>query len=74
MPTLTSTNPYTQEINATFETLTDEQLLAKIEQSHEAFLNWKETSFDEKKALFHKLADVVDADVEYLAELQTKEM
>lgn len=74
MPTLTSTNPYTHEINATFETLTDEELLANIEQSHEAFLSWKQTSFEEKKVMFHKLADVVDADVEYLAELQTKEM
>lgn len=71
---LTSINPFTGEINAEFETLSDEQVIAKIEKAHEAFLSWKDTSFDERRTLFYKLAEVIEADLETYAELQTREM
>ncbi|MDA9128945.1 aldehyde dehydrogenase family protein [Candidatus Gracilibacteria bacterium] len=74
MANLTSKNPYTGEINATFETLTDTQLTAKIEKAHKAQQAWKQTSWDERNKLFHKLADVIEADLDKYAELQTIEM
>ncbi len=74
MPTLTSRNPYTGDINKTYETLTPEEITGKIEQAHEAFQNWKHTSFAERKMLFYKLADIIDADREQAALLQTQEM
>lgn len=74
MTTLTSINPYNGEVNGTFETLSDEQIITKIEESHEAFLSWKNTSFAERKVLFYKLADVIEADLENYAKMQTLEM
>lgn len=74
MATLTSTNPYTQEINATFETLTNDELNTVINHAHQAYLSWKETSFDERKELFLNMADIIDAKHTELAQLETKEM
>lgn len=72
--TIQSINPYNGEINAEFELLNDEQIEAKIEKAQEAYLDWKDTSFEHRKEMFHKLADVIDADVEKYARLQTIEM
>jgi len=74
MWTLTSVNPYNGEVNATFETLSDEQVIAKIEKAQETFLQWKNTSFAERKELFYKMAEVIEADLEEYAKLQTQEM
>ena len=74
MSTLTSINPYNGEVNATFETLSDAQVVEKIEISHRAFLSWKQTSFAQRKELFYKLAEVIEANLDEYAELQTREM
>ncbi len=74
MSTLTSINPFTQEVNATFETISDEEIKQKIELAHSAYLSWRETSFDERKNLFYKLAEVIEVDIENVAKLQTLEM
>lgn len=74
MATLQSLNPHTWHVSATFETLSDAELTKKIEMAHEAFQQWKHTSFDERKALFHKIADVIEAGIEKYAQLQTEEM
>ncbi len=74
MATIQSINPYNGEINREFETLSDQQLDAKITQAHQAYLEWKQTDFKHRKELFHKLADVMDADAEEYAKLQTIEM
>jgi succinate-semialdehyde dehydrogenase / glutarate-semialdehyde dehydrogenase len=74
MSKLQSINPYNGEINAEFETLSDEQITAKIEIAQNAYLDWKETSWAHRKEMFHKLADVMEADVEKYAKLQTLEM
>jgi len=67
-------NPYSGEVNATYETLSDEQILQKIEKAQSAYLDWKQTSFAERKELFYKMAEVIEADLETYAELQTREM
>ena len=74
MPTLTSTNPYTGQSNATFETLTRDELESKIQAAHQAFLAWKQTSFAQRKALMYQLAAVIESDLENFARLQTLEM
>lgn len=74
MPTLLSRNPYTEEINATFETLTKAEVLEKIEQAHIAYLSWKNVQNSEKKRLFHLLADELENDIEACAKLETIEM
>lgn len=74
MSTLTSQNPYTLEINATFETITREELDQKISLAHEAFRIWRDTPKPEKKRLFLELARVIESHRAELAELQTREM
>ena len=64
MPSLKSINPYSGEINAVYETYSDETLREKIEIAHTAFQNWRTTSFAQRKELFYKLAEVIEADLE----------
>jgi succinate-semialdehyde dehydrogenase / glutarate-semialdehyde dehydrogenase len=74
MSLLTSKNPYTNEINATFETLSDADLLTKIEKAEHAYKERKKTSWIERKSLFLKLADILESNIEYHAKLETIEM
>lgn len=74
MPTLKSQNPYTGEVSETFETLSDTEITTKIEVAHKAFQTWKHTTFEERKNLFLKMADVIDANLDEYAKLQTEEM
>lgn len=74
MPKLQSINPYNGEIRATYRTLTDKQIVAKIELAHKTFQTWKETTFAERKELMYRLADIIEADKEKYAQMQTLEM
>ena len=74
MATLQSTNPYNGEINGTYETISDDEITKKIETAHEAYLDWKETSFADRKNLCYKLAAVMREEQDALGEMQTKEM
>ena len=74
MSKLQSINPYTEELNAEFETLWLEAVNEKIEIAHKAYLEWKKTPSSYKKELFLKLADVLEKDIEVCARLETIEM
>lgn len=74
MATLQSLNPYNGHINAEFETISDEEVTQKIEIAHNAFLDWRDTNWEYRKKMFHKLADVMEEGAERYAELQTIEM
>ncbi len=74
MSTLTSRNPYTNEINATFETISDAELVSKIKQAERAYRDRKKTSWSERKSLFLRLADILERDIEHHAKLETIEM
>jgi acyl-CoA reductase-like NAD-dependent aldehyde dehydrogenase len=74
MSHLTSVNPYTQEVNGTIDKQTAQQVIARIEHAEIAFKSWKQTSFEERKQLFLKMADDIDARNEELAKLETIEM
>jgi succinate-semialdehyde dehydrogenase/glutarate-semialdehyde dehydrogenase len=74
MSTLTSRNPYTNEINATFETLSDAELVSKIEQAERSYHDRKQTSWSERRSLFLRLADILERDIEHHAKLETIEM
>lgn len=74
MQKIQSINPYNWEINAEYELFSDEIIELKIDLAHETFLKWKNTSFDKRKKLFHKLAEVIESDLENYAKLQTIEM
>jgi acyl-CoA reductase-like NAD-dependent aldehyde dehydrogenase len=74
MSTLTSQNPYTGEINTTVETMTNEQLTTIIEKAHHAYLGRKEISYEERGALFYKMADLIEKNHEEIGRLTTIEM
>lgn len=74
MSTLTSRNPYTNEINATFETISDAELISRIEQAEHAYHDRKTTSWSERRSLFLRLADILERDIEHHARLETIEM
>ncbi|MBP6257159.1 aldehyde dehydrogenase family protein [Patescibacteria group bacterium] len=74
MPTITSTNPYTGEINGTFETITDAELTSVIERAHVAYQSRKNVPNAEKKALFLRMADLLDARAHEYGLLETREM
>ncbi len=74
MTTLQSINPYTWEINAEFETLSDAEITEKINVAQKAYLEWKDTSWEYRKSMFHKLADVMEEKLEDYAKIQTLEM
>lgn len=74
MGTLISKNPYTNEINTTFETISDAELVSKIEQADRAYHDRKQTSWSERQSLFFRLADILERDIEHHARLETIEM
>jgi len=74
MAKIQSINPYNGDINAEYELFTDKIIEQKINTAHSAFLKWKNTSFDTRKELLHKMADVIEKDIEKYAKLQTIEM
>ena len=74
MTILKSINPYTKELNAEIETIDKVAVTKVIDTAHEAYLSWKDTSFEERKTLFHKLADEIEKDIDDSSKLQTIEM
>jgi succinate-semialdehyde dehydrogenase/glutarate-semialdehyde dehydrogenase len=74
MTILKSINPHSDETLKTYETFSDELIEQKIHTAHETFLTWKDTSFDDKKQLYHNLAGEIENNLEELATLQTIEM
>jgi succinate-semialdehyde dehydrogenase/glutarate-semialdehyde dehydrogenase len=74
MSTVTSRNPYTGEINATFETISDAQLDIIIDKANTTYNSRKQTSWSERKSLFLKLADILERDIDHHAKLETIEM
>jgi succinate-semialdehyde dehydrogenase/glutarate-semialdehyde dehydrogenase len=71
---LISQNPYTGEVNKTFETIDDGKLTQLIEQADRAYRTRKDIPAGEKKSLFLRMADILDERNEEYAKLETIEM
>lgn len=69
-----TTNPYTEEVEKEFETLTDDEVKEAIGKADEAFQAWKCTSFEERKAVLQKAADLLRDNAEEHAKIITTEM
>lgn len=70
----TTTNPYTGEVLATFQDATDDDVKGAIDNAHNAFLKWKETSFAERGKILQKAADILRKDADAYAKVLTLEM
>jgi len=69
-----SINPATQEILKTFDAHTDEVLENIVAQADTTFRNWHQTSFAERQNLMMKVAEILEQEVDYYAELISLEM
>jgi acyl-CoA reductase-like NAD-dependent aldehyde dehydrogenase len=69
-----SINPTTEEVIETFEPYTTDQVNQALEQAHNAFLDWRETTFAERGALLHRVGLYLRQHKVELARLATLEM
>lgn len=67
-------NPATGETIATYETLSDDQALQALKESHQAFLEWRKTSLEERGAIVREIAKRLRANKDEYAALMTREM
>lgn len=67
-------NPFTGATIKTFPDATDTQVQQAIAGAHEAFVSWKETSFETRATVMRNAADILLRDVDAYAELLTTEM
>lgn len=74
MPTIQSINPSNWEVNATFELIGETEIESNIQCAHQAYIQWKKTSFAQRKRYGLNLADALEQDIEICARLQTQEM
>jgi len=74
MNTFETINPATEEQLNTYEYYNDSKISHTIDNAHHCWLEWKETSFTERSALFRKLKDLLEKKKEELAEEITLEM
>ena len=69
-----SQNPATEQVLETFELFSAKQIDEVLASAHTAFQSWRETSFAERSALFHRMARYLREHKTELATAATKEM
>lgn len=69
-----TTNPYTNETLATFDGIGDEELERAIRTAQSTFESWRTTSFDERKAVMKRAAEILRERPDDFARLPTLEM
>lgn len=69
-----STNPFTNQVVATFETATDEQVGAALDRAQQAFPAWSRTPVSERAIIFRRAAELFEEEAERLGRLACMEM
>ena len=69
--TMTTTNPANGETLATFADATKEDVDLAVEEAWKAFATWKHTTVKERAKILNAIADVIDANKEYLARVES---
>ncbi|MGD1910438.1 MAG: NAD-dependent succinate-semialdehyde dehydrogenase [Rivularia sp. (in: cyanobacteria)] len=67
-------NPATGETLKTFESLSDGEVSNAISIAHEAFGDYRKTSFKQRASFLHKAADILEQDKADFAKVMTLEM
>ncbi|MGV8944916.1 MAG: NAD-dependent succinate-semialdehyde dehydrogenase [Lutibacter sp.] len=67
-------NPNTNKTVKSFEEMTEKTVEAKVARAHLAFTNWKETSYQQRADLLHKVAKLMRIKKSELAKTITLEM
>ena len=71
---LTTINPLTQEVLATYEYMSDDEATAVVKASHEAYLQWRLRSLDERAKVIAAIAKALRDRKEEFAQLMTNEV
>jgi len=69
-----SVNPFTNQVEKTFQALNAEAIDARIQQAANAYKQWRKTSFAERKKLMLQAAALLRQNAEHYARLMTLEM
>jgi succinate-semialdehyde dehydrogenase/glutarate-semialdehyde dehydrogenase len=67
-------NPITSETIKEYEEMTSEEVEGIIEKSHQAFLNWRRTSFAERAGLMKNAAQILRDNADEYLKLMVQEM
>lgn len=72
--TIASINPATNETIKLFEPMTKDDVMNAIGVAHTAYQEWRETTFDQRKACLQKFADLLRANADEYARKITLDM
>ncbi|MAJ08507.1 NAD-dependent succinate-semialdehyde dehydrogenase [Ponticaulis sp.] len=73
MTELKTVNPTTGETLNTYPLMSDAEVAESVKQCHEAYLDWRLTSHEERAKIINKVAEVLRERKDEFAELMTKE-
>ncbi len=73
MTELKTVNPATGETLNTYPLMSDAEVAEAVKQCHEAYLDWRLTSHEERAKIINKVAEVLRDRKDEFAELMTKE-
>lgn len=74
MSSITTVNPATEEKIQSYELMNEATATAAVEECHAAFLEWRQTSHEERGKHCRAIADTLRTHKEELAELMTREV
>ncbi len=67
-------NPATEQILQSYNCLNDQEIDEKLDRAHDTYLEWRKTSFSQRKALMLQLAQLLKSNTDELAHLMAVEM
>ncbi|GGC97796.1 NAD-dependent succinate-semialdehyde dehydrogenase [Aquisalinus flavus] len=70
---LTTINPATEETLNTYDRMSDKEAFAAVERCHEAFLQWRHRSLEDRAAIIRNIGKELRAGAEEFAQLMTSE-
>ncbi len=71
---ITSINPATEEVIATYDSMSKDELISIVRSSQMDFMDWKQLSMNERSRFLHNLANCLREEKKELACLITSEM
>lgn len=69
-----SVNPYTNQVEKTYQEFSKEELTQAIDSAQNAYIHWKKTDIRKRAELMHNVAKILREDADYYAKLMTLEM
>ena len=72
--TVRTINPLSEEVIATYPLMSDEEAAATVKASHEAFLEWRLRSLDDRAEVMGAIGQALRASKEEFAQLMTREV